>query len=198
MVRLLVAAGALLLFAWLAQEVMRGGTQQFDDRLRALVHAHASPALTAVMRGVSFIGAPGALIPAGAIVVFWLVRAGRPRTAVLFLVTVLGAEALEQLLKLVFRRTRPAAFFGLAEPAGYSFPSGHALVSCAFFGALAVVVAARPGNRARRWTYCVAAALAAAAIGFSRVYLGMHYPTDVLGGYAAALVWLSTVMRARP
>jgi undecaprenyl-diphosphatase len=80
---------------------------------------------------------------------------------------------------------------------GYSFPSGHALVSCAFFGALAVFAAARTGRRARRWLYYVGAAIPIAAIGLSRIYLGMHYPSDVLGGYTGAAAWLFSVKLAR-
>jgi membrane-associated phospholipid phosphatase len=187
---------ALLFFAWLAEEVRHGGTQQFDDRIRMLVHAHASPALTAVMRGISLIGEPGVLIVLGALFLF-LMRAERPRRTLLFAVTVAGAEVLDQLLKLAFHRPRPAAFFGVAEPMGYSFPSGHALVSCAFFGALAVFAAARTGHRAWRWWYYTAAAAPIAAIGLSRVYLGMHYASDVLGGWAAAAAWLFSVKLAR-
>jgi undecaprenyl-diphosphatase len=166
-------------------------TQAFDERIRALVHAHASPTLTDLMRGVSLIGEPAVLITLGAFVIFWLVWKGRARTALLFGVVVAGAELLDQLLKLLFHRLRPAVFFGLAEPAGYSFPSGHALVSFAFFSALAVF--ATP----RRWWYFLLAALPIAAIGLSRVYLGMHYPSDVLGGWAAGAILLFSVSLAR-
>src|ERR1019366_9092030 len=182
---LLLAAAALVFFAWLAEEVVRGHTQQFDDRIRMLVHAHADPALTTAMRGVSLIGEP------------WFLRKGWRRTVLLFAITLAGAEVLDQLLKLMFHRPRPATFFALTEPMGYSFPSGHALVSCAFFGGLAVFAAARTGSRARRCLYYIVAALLIAAIGFSRIYLGVHYPSDVLGGYAAAVVWLFSVALAQ-
>lgn len=193
----LLLAAALVFFAWLAEEVIEGDTQQFDDRIRMLVHAHANPALTAAMRGFSMIGSPSVLIALGALVIVFCVRAGRPRTALLFVIAVLGAEGLDQLLKLFFHRTRPVAFFGLAEPIGYSFPSGHALVSCVYFGVLAAFAAARTGSRARRWLYYIAAALLTAAIGFSRIYLGVHYASDVLAGYAAAVAWVFSVASAR-
>ena len=96
-------------------------------------------------------------------------------------------EVLDQLLKVAFHRPRPPTLFGLAGPAGYSFPSGHALVSFAFFGALAVFAAPR------RWLRYIVAALPVAAIGYSRIYLGVHYPSDVLGGWAAAAVWVFSV-----
>jgi undecaprenyl-diphosphatase len=194
---LLLTAAALALFAWLAEEVIHGRTQQFDNRIRMLVHAHAGPALTAAMRIVSEIGEPWFLIVVGVPAVVWFVWKGWRRTVLLFAITVAGAEVLDQLLKLMFHRPRPATFFALTEPMGYSFPSGHALVSGAFFGGLAVFAAARTGSRARRCLYYSVAALLIAAIGFSRIYLGVHYPSDVLGGYAAAVVWLFSVAWVR-
>lgn len=134
------------------------------------------------------------LIGLGVLTILWLVRAGRGRTAVLFGVVVAGAEIIDQLGKHLFHRLRPVPFFGLSAPKSYSFPSGHALVSCAFFGALAAIVAARTPSRARRSIYYLAAAAFSGAIGLSRIYLGVHYPSDVLGGYAAAVVWACTVV----
>jgi undecaprenyl-diphosphatase len=194
---LLLSAAALLFFAWLADSVIHGDTERFDARIRALVHAHAGPALTGAMRGVSQIGEPAFLIVLGVPAVVWFVWKGWRRTVLLFAITVAGAEILDQILKLMFHRPRPATFFALGQPIGDSVPSGHALVSCAFFGGLAVFAAGRTGSRARRCLYYVGAALLIAAIGFSRIYLGMHYPSDVLGGWAAAAVWIFIVAVAR-
>lgn len=194
---LLVASAALLLFAWLANEMLEGDTRHFDEYVRQAVHQYASPSLTAVMKVFSFIGSPAFLIAVGAVVVAGYVRTGRPRLALLFVITVVGAEALDQILKLLFHRTRPVAFFGLAEPRGYSFPSGHALVACAFYGVLAAFESARAQSRVRRWIYRIVAALLIGMIGLSRIYLGVHYPSDVLAGYAAAVVWVLSVASAR-
>lgn len=194
----LAAAAALLFFAWLSREMLAGGTQQFDAQVRTLVHQQAtSPALTSVMRGVSMAGAPAVLITLGILVVALYLRQGRSSAALLFVITVAGAEVLDAGLKLAFHRPRPAAFFGLTAPSSYSFPSGHALVSCAYFGVLAAFAAARTRSRARRWVYWTAAALVVLLIGFSRVYLGVHYPSDVLAGYAVAVVWVCSVAPAR-
>jgi undecaprenyl-diphosphatase len=112
---------------------------------------------------------------------------------VVFAVAALGAEALDQIMKLLFYRPRPEPFFGLASPVTHSFPSGHAMVSCCFFGVLAAILAARQPSLLKRIAIFAAAALLVALMGFSRVYLGLHYPTDVLAGYAAAVVWLAVV-----
>ena len=117
---------------------------------------------------------------------------GRKTAAALFVVAVAGGEALLGALKLVFHRPRPPVFFGLEEPASYSFPSGHAMLSVCFFGMAAAIVTARSGTRHRAWIWTGAAA-ASLLIGISRIYLGMHYPSDVLAGYAAAVIWVAAV-----
>ena len=189
----LVTVLALILFVWLAREVTRGDAMRLDTPIREAVHARSSPPLTAMMRGVSLIGSEVVLAPLGVILVWRLVAAKRRRAAVVFGVAALGAEALDQIMKLLFDRPRPEPFFGLASPITHSFPSGHAMVSCCFFGVLAMILAAREPLRARRISIFAAAAILVALMGFSRVYLGFHYPTDVLAGYAAAVVWLAVV-----
>jgi undecaprenyl-diphosphatase len=193
----LVAALALILFAWLAREVTHGDAMRLDTPIRNAVHARSSPPLTAMMRGVSLCGSEVILVPLGVILVWWLVAAKRRRAAVVFAAAGLGAEALDQIMKLLFYRPRPEPFFGLASPITHSFPSGHAMVSCCFFGVLAVILAARGApwapSRLKRTAIFAAAALLVVVMGFSRVYLGFHYPTDVLAGYAAAVVWLAVV-----
>jgi undecaprenyl-diphosphatase len=193
----LAAALALVLFVWLAREVMRGDAMRLDTPIRNAVHARSSPPLTAMMRGVSLVGSEFGLAPLGIILFWWLMAAGRRRAAVVFAAAALGAEALDQIMKLLFHRPRPEPFFGLTSPVTHSFPSGHAMESCCFFGVLAVILAARGAPWARSHTRRVAifaaAALLVGLMGFSRVYLGFHYPTDVLAGYAAAVVWLAVV-----
>ena len=191
---LAAAVLALLLFAWLADEVFEGDVAAFDARVRDAVHAFSSPALTAVMRTFSLIGYQG-LIAAfiAAVVVFLLLRW---RRAALWLVfSVAGALVLDLALKSAYHRPRPTPFFGDLRH-DWSFPSGHALFSFCFYGVLAGVLAARlrsPGLKVLVWA--LAAALIA-AIGLSRIYLGVHYPSDVLAGYLAAAVWVSSLVAA--
>jgi undecaprenyl-diphosphatase len=194
----LVTALALILFVWLAREVTRGDAMRLDTPIRNAVHARSSPPVTAAMRGVSLIGSEVFLVPLGLILVWRLVAAKRRRAAVVLAVAALGAEGLDQIMKLLFARPRPDPFFGLASPITHSFPSGHAMVSCCFFGVLAAILAVREPSRLKRMAIFAAAAILVALMGFSRVYLGLHYPTDVLAGYAAAVVWLAVVRTAYP
>lgn len=180
-----------ILFALLAHSVTQGTTKDFDATVRNAVHAHASPFLTRAMRSITQLGSPTFLVLLGAVLAWRFYAVKRPRAAVLFAIATLGGEALDQILKYTYRRPRPEVFFGMAEPASYSFPSGHSLESCCFYGALAAILSvtlASPLRRAGIWT---AAAILTLAIGTSRVYLGVHYPTDVLGGYTVAIVWAS-------
>jgi undecaprenyl-diphosphatase len=189
----LAVAAALVLFGYLAAEVWRGQAIGFDASIRDAIHAWASPPLTFAMRGVTWFGSSLCLSGLAALVVCLLVARGRTRAAIVLVVASAGAEALDQVLKFVFQRARPQAFFDFVHPIGYSFPSGHSIASCCFYGVLAAILAARQPSRALRAAIWTVAALLALGIGFSRIYLGVHYPSDVLAGYAAALVWLGAV-----
>src|SRR5256714_1509215 len=187
---LAAAIGALVFFGWLADEVLEGETRQFDEATRAAVHQLASPALTTIMRGVSFIGSTISLTIATIIVVISFAMYKWGREAKLFAITMIGGSLLNMTLKLAFKRPRPVPFFNLTAPETYSFPSGHSLMSCCFFGALAAILTARIKRkrvRAAVWTLATAMFL---LIGFSRIYLGVHHTTDVIAGFVAALIWI--------
>lgn len=188
-----VALAAALFFAALAHAVVRGDTEPFDRSVRNTIHSWAAPMLTGAMRGVTELGATSFLLPLAVLVVWRLHAAGRPRAAVVFLIAVAGAEVCDQALKFYFRRPRPEVFFGMAQPSTYSFPSGHSVASCCFYGTLAALLSVAARSRLRRALIWIAAAALTMAIGFSRVYLGVHYPSDVLGGYAVAIVWAALV-----
>jgi len=187
------ATAALLLFGYLAREILEGQTLRFDAAIRQALHSFASPLLTRAMKGVTLLGSELLLGPLGALVTWLLVRMGRRHAAVLFVTAVLGGEALNYVLKLVFRRHRPDPFFDYALPSSFSFPSGHSMVSVTFFGVLAVVLSAPWERRRHRIAVWILAIVLALAIGASRIYLGVHYPSDVAAGYLAALIWVGAV-----
>ena len=144
------------------------------------------------MVAASVWGAPRRLaILAAVAVVAFLFRRWR-RGAILVVITLLGASLLDGGLKLLYGRTRPVAFFEhYPSPSSFSFPSGHALFATAFFGGLAVLLWGRLVHPLLRLGVVALAAALIVLIGFSRIYLGVHYPTDVLGGYAAGVVWVA-------
>src|SRR5215470_4326462 len=182
-VSLLVAAGGLFLFAWIAEEVMENNTRRFDAAVRDWVHQYSSPSMTSAAKIASWLGEYGVTIALViALVVFVVLR--WHRAAIWLTITQAGALVLDLSLKYAFHRQRPAPFFG-PLPHTYSFPSGHALFSFCFYGVLAGLLADRIKSLPIRICIGVAAAILIAAIGLSRIYLGVHYPTDVLGGYLA-------------
>jgi len=187
---------ALLLLAWLANEVSEGETLGFDNFVRDTIHSWASPPLTAAMRIVTPLGSPRFVILLSLILIWPLARMGRKRAALVLTAGAIGAELLNELLKLLFHRMRPEPFFGYAEPLSYSFPSGHALCSACFYGLLAAIETSRMHSRTAKMLVWAGAACFAVLIGFSRVYLGVHYPTDVIAGYAAAIVWVGALRAA--
>lgn len=191
----ILAVLALVLLAWLADEVFEGHTQHLDLYIRLWIHQFAFRDMTVAMTVLSRLGS--ALFLAVATVLLFirfLVMCWR-RAAVWLVLAMAGAAVLDQTLKLAFHRMRPLPFFGTA-PHSYSFPSGHALASFCFYGVLAGLLTARIRNRAAQVLLWVFAAVLIAAIGFSRIYLGVHYPTDVIAGYLAAAVWVSALIFA--
>jgi len=144
------------------------------------------------MIGISFLGGDGLTI--AAIVALVVFVSFRWRRATLWLVvTILGALVLDLTLKYAFHRARPTPFF-VALPRTYSFPSGHALFSFCFYGVLAGLLVGRTRSRLARVLIWLSAAILVVAIGVSRIYLGVHYPSDVIAGYLAATLWVSTLL----
>ena len=194
LIGLLAAAAALVLLTWLGREVMEGEALTLDVRARAVVHSLASPALTRVMLAASLAGGPSALVPAGLLAaVVFLIRGWR-RGALLVVITLAGAGLLNWVLKLSFARVRPEPFFDYyALPLSPSFPSGHSLFAASVFGGLAALLSPRLKTHAMRVAVWTGAVALAGLVGLSRVYLGVHYPSDVLAGYSVGLIWVTSV-----
>lgn len=187
---LTAAIASLVFFGWLADEVLEGETRHFDDFTRAAVHTLTTPPLTTAMRGMSFIGSALFLTIATIVVIILFALRKWGREAQLLALTMIGASMLNTTLKLAFARPRPVPFFNLTKPETYSFPSGHSLASCCFFAGLAAILSGRIKSRRTRIIIWIAAATMFLLIGLSRIYLGVHYTTDVIAGFVAALIWI--------
>ena len=188
---------AVLLFAWFAWLASQGTPPDFDSAGRDAIHAYARPWLTLVMEAASLAGGGWGLWPVGLLVLGLLARAGRGREAAVFGIAVLGANFVNEAMKLFFHRPRPQPWFGYPQPPTYSFPSGHSFVSFCFCLCLAEILMRHGwplGGKVAIWSAALGCTL---TVGLSRVYLGVHYPTDVLGGYAAGIVWITLIRLAR-
>ncbi len=191
-VTLTIAIASLILFAWLAQEMLASRIQQFDITVRSNIHQHATTWLTTSMEIVTNLGDLPVIMfgTIGLLLLFW--HRGARDYVQLVLITMTGAGILDGVLKLAFHRIRPDPFFG-TRPNTYSFPSGHALISLCFYGLIAGMLSLRLEKTWQRVTVWTVALFVIAAIGFSRIYLGVHWPSDVLAGYAAALLWMGAI-----
>jgi undecaprenyl-diphosphatase len=161
-----------------------------DIAVSRFLAAHTEPPFTAAMYVVSVAGSPVTVLLLSLILVLYFAWHRAWRFVVLFVVGVGGAELLDVLLKIIFARPRPTLPDPLLVLTSYSFPSGHAMGSMAFYGLLAYVVIQRVSIWRWRVAVAIATVLLILLIGFSRMYLGVHYLSDVLAGYAAGFAWL--------
>jgi undecaprenyl-diphosphatase len=195
-VGLLAAAGGLWLFGGVVEDLLTGDPLvHFDRALDDYLHSHATPPLTAFFLVVTAFGSLEVVALLGAAVAAFLARGRRWTLLWSWLVAVAGGALLNWLLKGLFQRPRPHFAHPLLVETSYSFPSGHAMVSFVAYGMLAYLAVLL---WLRSWEARVAAvcgaALVVVLIGFSRMYLGVHYFSDVVAGYAAGGVWLSALI----
>jgi undecaprenyl-diphosphatase len=192
------AAGvvALVGFAWLAEAVLASQTQQLDNTTLAFLRQIASPALDLLAGLVSLLGSE-VVLWLGLLLVLLLTRKRRWGTAAGLVVTTTGAQLLNDILKELFHRTRPApvlqpmGLFAAAQQ--FSFPSGHAMVSAAFYFYVAYL-AWRAVRGRWRWATVAGLGLLVLAIGLARMYLAAHFLSDVIAGYFAGFVWTDAVI----
>ncbi len=188
---LIVSGVFLWLFNQLAEDVVtRDAITHFDQALANALHQLATPVSTLAFQVISALGSPVLTVLVIGMTLFYLLRR-HWRHALIWVVAFVGGQGLNWLLKQLFARPRPYFTDPLVVEANYSFPSGHAMWSFIVYGLLAYFALIDLPNRGARWLAIAGAAFLIFMIGLSRIYLGVHYFSDVLGGYIAAAVWLS-------
>lgn len=185
----LLFAGVLLPlagFVALAEEVHELEAFYFDAPLLWRMHDVARPSLDAAFVLISRIGYQWGVIPADILIVLVLLVRRRWREASFAALSFAGSALLNIASKQFFQRDRPTLWESIAPESTYSFPSGHAMGSMT----LAAVLVLLAWNTRWRWPVLAFGVLFAGAVSLSRVYLGVHYPSDILAGWCAALVWV--------
>lgn len=179
--------GTLYLFTALAGEVYEREGFFFDAPVLSWLARQQTPWLGAAAQALSRIGSPLVLgtLAVGAALWLWF---RKPREAVFLSFSLGGAMLMNVLFKLFFARARPALFEQLTPAPGFAFPSGHAMGSAAFFLALYLLV--RRCHPRWRWLAASVGGALTLLIGLSRVVLQVHYPSDVLAGWALAVAWV--------
>ncbi len=198
--RLLLGAVALVAVAFvlmvLVANVLGGDTQQFDERVLRALRKTENPAipigpswLELSAFDITALGGPTVLGLTVVAVIGYLLLYRLYRNAAFVLVASLGGWILNDVLKVMFARPRPSVVPHLREVGSASFPSGHALTSAVVYLTLGTLLMRVAEGRLLKW-YCISVAmLTTVLVGLSRLYLGVHYPTDVLAGWLVGLSW---------
>jgi membrane-associated phospholipid phosphatase len=194
-VRWLLGLAAILwlvaAFTDLAEDVWFREGFAWDKPIILAIHQLGNPILDGIMRVVTQLGETGAIV-AVILVAAWFARKHRSVDAFAILISFGGAAALNTMMKFLFTRPRPALFPPLVVESGFSFPSGHVTASIAVFGFLAVLL-----WRGRYYSWAILSGALIPAVAISRIYLGVHYPSDTLGSLIFASLWLSVVFSVR-
>lgn len=183
---------ALFLFADLAEEIWSGDEiALFDQALAGALREHATPTALRVFSAITRLGNVSVLAALGIAVGLLLVVLRRKFLLAGWMTALMGGGLLNVALKALFRRARPVLPSPFVTESGWSFPSGHAMGALIAYGMLAYVLVILFNGRGRRWIV-LTAALLVLLIGASRMYLGVHYFSDVIAGYVAGMAWLAT------
>lgn len=179
----------LLGLGWLCEEILEKESFALDAQILLGIHQWATPLLDQVMLTITRLGNPEVVVVVVVLSLGWFLWEQKWAEAKTLAIACLGALILNQGLKLVFTRPRPVLWTQLIKEISYSFPSGHALGSSVLYGFLAYLLAVQ-FPKCASLIYIVAGVLVT-AIGFSRLYLGVHYPTDIIAGYAIGFLWVN-------
>ncbi len=194
---LLVFVGAVALFTKIAESVVEGsGLIVVDQHLAVWLHAHATPRFTSMMFVITAFGS-APVVGGITVLVAALLTGKRDWDRLLTLaLSVPGGNLINLLMKELFQRPRPSFKEAFVHLTSYSFPSGHAMTSVLLYGLLTVFAV----QTLQRWNWRVSSVLAGVIliglIGFSRLYLGAHYLSDVLGGTVEGIAWLTLCLTA--
>jgi undecaprenyl-diphosphatase len=196
---LVALVATLVVLGTLARGIRAQEVFALDTWATPFLHGIASPALDVVMNGLTDLGSSLVIVPLFLVVAAWLAWRRRLGALLFLVIASLGALVLNGTMKVLFERPRPPLPWATVLP-DYSFPSGHTMNALVFYLALALITWSIAGRRVGLLAIVIAATITF-GVGVSRIYLGYHYFTDVVGGVLAGVAWLLIVgaaVRARP
>ena len=191
---LVVAIAGIAAFIGIASEVLEGDTQTFDEAVIRWMGEHHSPLLDAAVVEVTALGTGIVVLMIVVVAGIFLVLTGHKGSAILLIVSAAGGLVLNGVLKLGFDRPRPDVFVHSVHTVSSSFPSGHAMSSAIVYGTVAYLAARLHRRRWARWLVMLFAFIVIVLISASRMYLGVHYPSDVVAGVIIGLSWAAFCM----
>ncbi len=185
-----LAAVAFWFFKQQADHVVEGRADQYDDAIMEAVHRIDNPSLTHALHAITQLGSHAAIGTAAGLTAIAILRRGRKQDAWTVVISTGGAMVINTVLKNIFQRQRPQELARRIKlPRSHSFPSGHSLLSAATYPIVAHHLVQRRSVAAQALVHTLST-MTILSVGFSRVYFGVHFPSDVLGGFAAGLGWL--------
>lgn len=189
----MLVSAAFLIPLFMTWTVFISGSSMIDDKAFAVIAPVISPSLTEFVKAVTFLGTHDFLIPANLVLIAFLIYRKKNKLAWHTAVIALSSLGLMSLLKNLFRRKRPDHPM-VEGVTNYSFPSGHAFMSVAFFGLLIWLTIKYIKDKKTRIAIIVILSLLILLIGYSRIYLRLHYATDVIAGFGMGICWLYTCL----
>lgn len=193
-VGVLIAIAGTLAFAKLGEWVRAGGTQQYDVAGLQWISQHHSPTLTKIMTELTFLGTGTVVLTIVGVAAMFLWHTEHKHSARLLLASVAGGILLNNMLKLWFARPRPEVFERMTHTASSSFPSGHAMSAMVCYGTVAYLVMRLQKHHWSRVLTGTTAFILILGICTTRLYLGVHYPSDVIAGMVIGLAWAAFCM----
>ncbi|MDW7615913.1 phosphatase PAP2 family protein [Peribacillus simplex] len=187
----IVSVLSLIGFSFIAFTISANEYLKFDEVVIALVQGLESPLLTSIMKFFTYIGSTSALIILSLFILFFLYKVLKHRLElILFSAVIIGSPLLNLMVKLFFRRARPD-LHRLIEIGGYSFPSGHAMNAFTLYSILTFLLWRHITAKWARVLLILFSMSMILSIGISRIYLGVHYPSDIIAGYLAGGFWIA-------
>ena len=181
-----IVAILLFIFVFITHELLKDELKGFDTTVYNFIISIKSPFITEIFKGITFFASPLFLIILS-ILLFFIFK--NKKYGLLSAVNLIVVTAINQILKFIFTRPRPFEWM-LIEESGYSFPSGHAMVSMAFYGMLIFLIWQTQISKTKKKLWTIVLTVLILLIGISRIYLGVHYASDIIGGFTLSLSYL--------
>ena len=163
--------------------ILNGNISNFDNSIYSLISNMISNNMTSFMKIITFLGSAYTIVT----ITILFILFGKDKKY--FSINLISIFLLNQLLKRIIQRPRPVDI-NIINENGYSFPSGHSMISMAVYGFLIYYIYKNMNNKRLKWILILLLSILILLIGFSRIYLGVHYASDVLGGFILSLIWL--------
>jgi membrane-associated phospholipid phosphatase len=179
--------------AWLCTEVWEKEAFSFDRAFLLWLHQFANPQLDRLFLFFTSLGDPPAVVTIFMMAIAWLFLKQHYTDGLRLTIVCAGGVVINQGMKLFFAKPRPELWPRLIADLSFSFPSGHAVGSMVVYGFIAYILA-KKWPPSKQYIYAIASVVIL-AIGLSRLYLGLHYPTDIIAGYGIGILWLTTCLK---